>query len=82
MKLLTATLSGLVLLSLGACSTLSTTPLPQKLRVPEALLAPCLKPGLEGKTNRDLALAYRKRGDALDACNADKDAIRRWNDAP
>lgn len=80
----TVILSGLMLSFLTAC----TTPLPttvyriEKLRVPESLLQPCPVPGLQGNRNRDLANAYRLRGDSLEACNADKDAIRRWNNEP
>lgn len=77
-------LTGLMLAFLTACTTPSPTTVyrTEKVRVPESLLQPCPIPGLRGPRNRDLAEAYALRGEALAACNADKDAIRRWNDEP
>ena len=47
---------------------------------PAALMAPCPRPDMEGQTNAallDWALAL---DEALEHCNADKRALRRWAD--
>jgi len=79
-------LSGLTLLSLTAC-TVPLTRAPEtvvvRLRPPSELLQPCPVPKLQGQTNRALAEAYERRGRSLDACNADKAALREWaNELP
>lgn len=72
-------LTGLTALSLTACTTLSPQP-PQtiKLLPPVELLQDCPVPQLIGRTNRFLAEGYEARGAALEACNADKAALREW----
>jgi len=50
----------------------------QRVHPPGALLAPCPVPTLTGETNAallDWALTLRER---LEACDADKAALRRW----
>lgn len=53
----------LSLLFLTSCA--STT----SLQVDAGLTVACDKPELEGKKWRDLAIAYVKRGEAIDNCN-------------
>lgn len=73
-------LSGLLVVSLTACGTLST-PAPQIVRnlPPAELLADCpVPPRPNDRTNGALGswlLAYHN---ALQACNADKATLREW----
>ena len=80
-KLLLLVLTGLVSLSLAACSTPSV--IKEYVYVhddlPTTLLADC--PGYDGPlvTNGDLANAYITERQGRVACNADKEALREWN---
>lgn len=76
-------LSGAILLFLPACSVLRTPALPVVTKVlpPEELLANCEKDSTPALTNGDLARRDRKRGEQLDACTADKAALRKWREA-
>lgn len=72
-------LTGLIAPFLLACTTLSPPPPPPvKLLPPVELLQDCPVPHLIGRTNRFLAEGYEARGTALEACNADKKALREW----
>lgn len=47
-------------------------------RPPFELTADCAKPIIQVKTNRELANSLLTMADALDKCNLDKAAMRRW----
>jgi hypothetical protein len=64
-----------VFLALGGCGHFSAT---RVAPPPAALLQPCPRPALEGPLNGDLARAFLLRGQAIDACNDDKAALREW----
>ena len=74
-------LSGLILLSLTACSTPSEVVRTKEVqrRVPIGLLVPCAIPELEANTNAALATAYLRSKQSRRACNADKSAIKEWD---
>lgn len=78
MMLLKLTLTGLMLLSLQACGTLSP-PAPEVVQLPApspALLAGCPVPERDGSDNGALARLAQALRNSLDACNADKASLR------
>ncbi len=75
-------LSGLLLVSLTACGTLSAplVPPPVKLLPPASLLQEAPEPEFLGVTNLDLAeWALALRG-VVRSLNADKRALKEWAD--
>lgn len=79
-KLLTLIGIGLTSLFLVGCSTPSVDRVVyQKEYPPASLLLPCPKPIVEVLTNGDLATLSVELGQALDACNDDKQALRDWS---
>lgn len=82
-KLWTSLVTGLLLLSLTACTTLSpkAEPAPTAQHpVPEQWLQPEPIPELRGRLNADLARAYEEAKAAIKRGNADKAAIKEWSD--
>lgn len=67
---------GLVLVTALAGCTRSVAILP-----PAHLLADCTYSRTVPRTNGELLAQRNERGDALDLCNADKEALRVWRDA-
>lgn len=80
-------MTGVLLLSLTACGTLSnkkpnpiTIEVPTPTLPPNELLKDCKDKARVIRTNEDLAEAYNDRGTILELCNADKEALRKWRD--
>lgn len=75
-RMLTGLTSAFLMLSLTACSV------PQKLLPPDSLLEDCphaLTP--EARTNAALARFAYGEWFALESCNTDKAALRKWRDS-
>ncbi|WP_236615091.1 hypothetical protein [Desulfovibrio sp. X2] len=67
----------------AACSgrqTVVTVPVVERLTPPPELLRETARPRWTGRTNADLVEYALDLAAALDACNADKAALRSWAD--
>ena len=74
-----AILSGLTLLSLTACGTVSSVPEPVLRAAPTEYLEPTPVPDVpEERTNGALARYIRALQEALKAANDDKAAVLQW----
>lgn len=74
-------LLSLCLLPCAACSarpTIVTVPVVERLTPPPELLRETARPRWTGRTNADLVEYALDLAAALDACNADKAALRAW----
>lgn len=62
-----------------ALSGCATAPIPGQQPVPEEFLAPCVAEKRPILVNGDFPRALNDRDRAIEACNLDKEAIRRWS---
>ena len=75
----------LCLVSLVGCTTTETVVAPKtvKLSVPPALIEPCQKPDRrKWSTVKDIVATANINEARLNACSAQVDGIRAWNDGP
>lgn len=72
-------LAGLLSLSLTACGMLSPAPEPAPRRIPAELLLDCAIALPDGRSSAALARLAQAHRLSLEACNADKAALRKWN---
>lgn len=63
--------------------TVVVRPPPERVAVrpPPALLGDCSKPQFAGSTNADVLAYAEELASAIDACNTDKAALRKWSES-